>query len=156
MKAVVLLLVLFLTPVYAAYAEENPRKGQAANIVEAIFRYQIGKHESEFYFLELIDKAGESVDPPSGFMRRFSDVKASMQKRTDVKFVRPLNVATDAASGKPGLVLTVSKLKWISDTEVEANGFVFAHGLNAEGYSYTLEKRTGKWIVTGDFLTGMS
>jgi len=56
----------------------------------------------------------------------------------------------DKKTGKQGLMLSASSIKWIADNEVEVKGGHYWAGRAAEGCTFTLKKRNGVWRVVKD------
>ncbi len=92
--------------------DNNARQAQADDIREAVFRRQIFDRKSAVYFLAFTDEDKKTaVDPPAEFLKRFADLKASIQKLSAVMF-NANETISDVASGKVGVVLTIESLTW--------------------------------------------
>ena len=48
-----------------------------------------------------------------------------------------------------GLVLGVAEIKRKTETDAEVEGYIFVTPGEAQGYSYSLTRENGKWIVKG-------
>lgn len=111
---------------------------EALDIAEATFRYQFQKNASgaqqkaEAYFLSLFAK-----DPSPEFLKRFAQHKPPVQKGSEFKVGN-------------GLAFRVITIKRVSETKVEVSGGYYEGNLSSSGNSYFVEKKDGKWVVTGE------
>jgi hypothetical protein len=151
---------LFLLFVFASagVAADKARQSQEDDIREAVFRWQFDHNVSgqqkkaKVYFLAVGEKYG---DPSDEFIKRFADNKPPVRKRSECSADAGKGVL-DKKTGEQGLIFHVTSIKWISDTEVEAEGGYYEAGLSASGNIYTLKKEKGKWQVTKDKLVEIS
>jgi sugar (pentulose or hexulose) kinase len=79
-------------------------------------------------------------------MRQFAGRKPPVRKVSACED-RQTNVV-EKTTGQRGIIFTVSHLRWISSSEVEALGHVYEAGLAAQWATYTLTNSSGKWKVT--------
>ena len=146
-------------------AADTTHQREADNVREAIFRYQIATNEVskvKLYFLSIglgekgADIFDASHDPSAAFMKRFDDLNASICKASAGTFNSPDGWVVEKRSGKRGILFQIRSLKWISETEVEAEGGFAAGMLYARGYTYTVMKVEGKWTVKTSTLKWLS
>jgi len=159
MKIITSLFVLFVFASVGLSADDA-RKRQEDDVREAVFRWQF-EHNASYqqrdagvYFLEVGEKEG---DPSDEFIKRFAGNKPPVRKRSEcsVNMRRSVGVS-DKKTGEKGLILSIRKIEWKSDTEVDVQGGYYEHGLSSSGNTYTLKKEKGKWKVTNDKLRGIS
>jgi hypothetical protein len=107
------------------------------DIAEATFRYQFQKNASgaqqkaAAYYLSLFEK-----DPSPEFLKRFAQHKPPVRKGSEFKVGN-------------GLAFRVITIKRVSETKVEVSGGYYEGDLSSSGNSYFVEKKDGKWVVTG-------
>jgi hypothetical protein len=108
------------------------------NIYEAVFLYQFGHNNSisqqkaKAYYLTI---GTNNENPSDNFIKRFKSHKPKVLKISE--FDRNKNV----------LIFKITKLQWISATEVEVTGGWKENPLSAAGGTYRVKKRNGKWVV---------
>ena len=54
---------------------------------------------------------------------------------------------TDRRTGQPGLILRVSRLTWLGESEARVEASTFAHGLAARGHLYHVAREGDRWVV---------
>jgi len=151
-------LALLLVFASAGMAATQARQSQEDDIREAVFRWQFNHNVSglqtnaKVYFLAVGEKGG---DPSDEFMKRFVGNKPPVRKRSQCTANAGRRVL-DKQTGEQGLIFNVTSLRWISDTEVEAEGGYYEAGLSSSGNIYTLKKDNGKWKMTRDKLVEIS
>ena len=132
-----------LSPKFSRAVEE-------ANIVEAVFRYQIAEESRSesngIVFLSL----GSDASPTDEFMRRFADTQvvrkfSQANKRGDG--------VTDKKTGERGIILEVHRLEWISDADVKVVVGTYAWSWGQTGSDCRVAHETDKWVVQGCELT---
>jgi hypothetical protein len=132
------------------FAAENLRQSQEDDIREAVFRYQFEHNASgqqktaKVFFIGVEGNAG---DPSDMLLKRFADNKPPVRKASASHFVKGKGIV-DKQTGELGLAFSVTSIKWISDTEVQANGGYYEAEESSSGNTYTLQKENGKWKVT--------
>lgn len=120
---------------------------QIDDIREAMFRHHIEKHGERIYFLAFFDiETGMREDPSDTFMKRFAGqiprvAKESESQASDYKGLR------DKKTGEQGVSLTISAIRWVSDTEVQVHSGYYSGGTGAERGTYFLKKKDGRWVV---------
>jgi hypothetical protein len=134
--------------------------GQDANLAqeedlrEAIVRYQIANWDlnAKVYFISIKDK-----DPAKQFLERFADVKYPVKGKSASKQDKsPMNWVVEKKTKKIGVVFDQGLLRWSSDTQVSAEGGYYCGSLCSAGGTYHVERREGRWLVTGFEVTFMS
>ena len=145
--AIALALLMSLSFACPSTAADDARRAQEDDIREAVFRRQISDRKSAVYFLAFTDEEkNTAIDPPAEFLKRFADIKASIQKRSAAKF-NVNETITDAASGKVGVALIIDALTWTSDDEVDVRAEFDGGGDDGIGGFYILKKGEGGWKV---------
>lgn len=107
-------------------------------------------------FLAVGDK-GE--DPSDEFLKRFADVKASFRKESSVlgpTQENPVRNVVDKVTGEQECAMGAGKIKWVSDTEVEVDGYFVRGSLNGQGYKFFLKRDKSGWKVTEERPTWVS
>ena len=126
------------------------RAVEEANIVEAVFRYQIAEESrSESYAVVFLSPARDA-GPSDEFMRRFADMPhvrkfSQANKRGDG--------VTDKQTGERGIILDVHRLEWISNGEVKVGVGTYAWGWGQSGSVCRVVHENGKWVVHSCELT---
>jgi hypothetical protein len=146
-----------LSAASVGYGADTAKLKAEEDIQEATFRYQFLhnasglKQNAQFYFLSLGEK---NADPSDEFMKRFAGHKPVAKKRS--QSTGGAGGIKDKETGGSGLIFTVSKIKWVSETEVEVEGGYYEAGLSASGNTYYLKKEKEKWAVTKDVMHWIS
>jgi len=143
----------------ALAADEVAKQKAEDDIQEAVFRYMFMHHKAsaerlgvKAYYLSL----GENeADPSDEFMKRFADNKPPVKKQSEAQADAATGVK-DRSTGERGYVLRIEKIKWVNDTEVEAEGGYYSSGVSASGNTYYLKKQDGRWIVAKDVMHWIS
>lgn len=116
------------------------------NVLEAVFRYQLKRFQSDQvnYYLSL--SAGDKeVDPDDAFLLRFTDLPRPVRKASECHFSESKRRLVDKVTGESGVHLNTGAVKWISPTKVEVECGWYV-GFRAAGSStYCLERIRGKW-----------
>lgn len=94
------------------------------------------------------------IDPSDEFLKRFAGRTPPVRKSSAC--VDHGKDVVDKNTGQRGIIFTMSHLKWISGTEVEAFGKTYEAGLAAEWAAYALTNASGQWKVTGRKAGGIS
>ena len=97
----------------------------------------------------------ENLRASDEFIKRFAGNKPPVRKRSYCTANAGKGVL-DKQTGEQGLIFNVTSLRWISDTEVEAEGGYYEAGLSSSGNICALKKEKGKWKVTTDKLVEIS
>ena len=140
------ILLLICSPVYGQGRDVCPTKVEDRELVEAVFRYQLERSVKEkrwnvFYLAFGWTKVDEEcVD---AWVDAFSDHAPPVKKFIENKFDAERN------RQEKGLVLGVGGIKRTTETEAEVEGYIFVVPGEAQGYSYSLTRENGKWIVKG-------
>ncbi len=117
------------------------------NVLEAVFRYQFKRFQSDQvnYYLSL--SAGDKeVDPDDAFLLRFTDLPRPVRKSSECHFSESNRRLVDKVTGESGVHLNTGAVKWISPTKVEVECSWYIGALAAGGSTYHLERVRGKWI----------
>ena len=148
-RPVVVVLLLFVcSPVYSQRRDVCPTKVEDRELVEAVFRYQLEQSVKEkkwnvFYLAFGWYASDEDEACVDRWVDAFPDhsppVKKFVKNQFDAERIRQ----------EKGLVLGVAEIKQKSETEAEVEGYIFVTPGEAQGYSYSLARENGKWIVKG-------
>ena len=131
-----------------------PLAGAAeAAVTEAVFRHLLRPRSDELvYFLSV--GAREDQDPDDAFMRRFAGhqppvkaASAAMLAAAANPWQRMPGQVIDRETGQPGLIVRVTGISWLSDTEARVEASTFAHGLAARGSLYHVVREGERWVV---------
>jgi len=145
---VIALLLLVCSPVYSQRRDVCPTKVEDMELVEAVFRYQLElsvkeKRWNVFYLAFGWNPSEEGEACIERWVDAFPDhsplVKKFAKNQFDVERIRD----------EKGLVLGVAEIKQKTETEAEVEGYIFVTPGEAQGYSYSLTRENGKWIVKG-------
>ncbi len=151
MKPIIqLLLVLTLTSV--TVASDPALRYEENDIREVVFRYQLEHWKSTVVCLAV---GKNPTDPSDEFMKRFDDHQPRLRKASECS-TDGLKGVTEKSTGKHGVVLRVTAIKWISDKKVEVTGGYYQDGLSASGNTYTVIKQKGLWKVAKDKMNWIS
>lgn len=128
---------------------QDDQLAQIDDIREAMFRHHMEKRGKRIYFLALVDiEKGKREDPSDAFMKRFAGqiprvAKESESQASDYEGLR------DKKSGEPGVSLTISTIRWVSDTEVHVRSGYYSGGTGAARATFFLKKKDERWLVEG-------
>ena len=155
--SIVPLLVSFASP--ASFASEAVRAAEEDSIREAVFRHQFqynasGQRQHANAYCLSIRSADKNTDPSDEFMKRFYGQTPPVRKGSECHWTQAHVV--ENRTGKPALIFSISKITWVSDTEVIVDGGYAEAGLSSSGNTYTVKKRDGKWTVTEDRMDWIS
>ncbi len=103
-----------------------------------------GQQNVEYYFLKI-----DGGDPSEDFIARFADRKPA---------VLPASLAEASAdkgvlhkeTKERGLIFSIDKIEWVSDTEVKVSWGYYEAGLSASGNTATLKLEGKGWTVIND------
>lgn len=142
--------------VFPSGSEPPPRSQFVDDIREAVFRYQFvhnnrGLRGVDVFFLAL----GQNTDPSQEFLKRFAGHTPPVKPVSACR-IDPLRGVFDKDTGKGGLVFRVEGIAWVNDKKVEVEGGYYRNGLAASGNVYTVESKSGKWVVVGDKMLWIS
>ncbi len=138
-----------------------PRSAQEDDIREAVFRYQFEHNASgaqqtaKFYCLSLGEYSTD-IDPDDGLMQRFQGHKPAVKKVSQCAYGFEVGVKETETGQSGGLVFRVTSIRWISDTEVEAEGGYYEGNMSSSGNVYQVVRKEGRWIVTEDQMRWIS
>jgi len=121
------------------------RAAQEDDIRDAIFRYEMKDHG----FPDVVFLSINNQEPSDAFMRRFSDVKLSVKKWSAIAPAKEpaQRWISDRETGKPGVALSVGKIKWTSDHGVIVAGGYYCGSLCAGGGDFYVALKGGRWVV---------
>jgi hypothetical protein len=148
MKTLIWLLLFMLIPA-PLFSAQIDRPIVENDIREAVFRYQIQHWDSDGDYGDIFFLSLSGMDPNNKFMGRFIDYGKRAKKKTQAASEIMTGVK-DKQTGKPGIILEVAEITWISGTEVKVQGGYYQHGKSASWNTYYLKRRHGKWAVTKD------
>lgn len=159
----VVALALVLTFVGACSSSGEPkvalpldRASEELDILETVFRYQFDHNGASythpaFFCLSLAEAKGPPKDPPAALLSRFKGqiplVEPSSAVDTDMWY----GVHIKGKKGR-GVLLRLTKIRWIDDDTVEVDGGYHSANRMASGNTYRAERRQGTWVVVSDTL----
>ncbi|MDP6452019.1 MAG: hypothetical protein QF898_01815 [SAR202 cluster bacterium] len=132
------------------------------DIREAVFRYQFEHFWSfipppEFYFLSIEGRSRYSdKDPDDAFMSRFNGHQPKVVKVSQVAAEVVMAGVTHKVTGGRGLIFRVTKITWITGSEVMVEGEIYGSGVSRAGHEYRVVLDNGIWTVIEDIGVGMS
>lgn len=152
-------LVLVLTIAYPCLATDADRLSQEDDIREAVFRFQFdhnasGQQKTAHAYCLAILTGEKDSDPSSEFMKRFAHHKPPIRKASACHWTSIQVV--ENRFGRAALIFRVSKIIWISDTEVTVEGGYEEGNMSSSGNTYTVKKQNEKWGVTNDQMNVIS
>ena len=133
---------------------------QEESICEAVYRYQFENNVSgqrknaKIYFLSL-GPLEKPRDPSNELISRFRDHKPPVKKVSQCTF-SPTEGVRDKNTGEQGLIFGITKVKWISATNVEVEGGYYEAGLSSSGNIYLVVLKNNKWVVVADRMLWIS
>lgn len=145
------LYLFFLFAVSSAIFATEESRAEEDDIRETVFRYEFEhnasaqQQDAAAYCLSFGDV--KDIDPPGNFIKRFAHHKPPVRKASACKSG---DFVVDKRTGKAALVFRVTKIEWISSTEVEVDGGYYEGNMSASGNGYRAKKELGKWKVTKD------
>jgi hypothetical protein len=142
------LLLAYSTTLFASDADQISEED---DIREAVFLYQfdhnasgLQKHAHAYcIFVTINDRR---VDPSNGFLKRFAHHKPPVRKGSACHWTS--GVAVYDRGGRPALIFTISKINWVSGTEVTVEGGYEEGNVSSSAESYAVNRQSGKWVVT--------
>jgi hypothetical protein len=134
--------------------------GSNLDAAEALYRHQIGNNASggKLNVALLCLGAGlhpdDLTDPPAALLARFERHRPAVKgisacRWNDIQWA-------DRATGARAIVHYVTDLFCASPTRCNARGGYLEGNLSASGNRYELERRNGRWQVTGDMMEWIS
>jgi hypothetical protein len=144
----VALLLFVCSPVYSQRRDVCPTKVEDRELVEAVFRYQLEQSVKEkkwnvFYLAFGWYASDEDEACVDRWVDAFPDHSPPVKKFAKNQF------DDERIREEKGLVLGVAEIKRKTETEAEVEGYIFILPGEAQGYSYSLTRENGKWIVKG-------
>ncbi len=149
----------FALPVLAA--ADNGHLSQEDEVREVVFRHLLDNNEystrgesSVATVLRPATASTKTVDPLDLFKElQIIGIVLALMKNSDTKSVsipsvcRPkvLYEVRDRRTGKPGLLLFVTDIAWISETEVKVTAEYHMANLASAGFTYILKLQNGAW-----------
>lgn len=89
-------------------------------------------------------------DPSKDLLDRLGDLKVPLHKVSECYIsAREGDIVKDKKTGKQGDKFSVSKLTWVSDTEVTAVAGSYSGNMGSDSCRYTLRKENGIWAIVG-------
>jgi hypothetical protein len=139
--------------------DADPLAGEAeAAVTEAVFRYLLRPRRDETsYFLSV--GAPDDHDPDDAFMERFAGHQPPVRLVSEATLAGATQLGPNASpalfpgrvidrrTGQPGLILRVSRLTWLGESEARVEASTFAHGLAAIGYLYHAAREGDRWAI---------
>ena len=139
------------------FMKQSARSDQESDIQEAVFRCQFRHNSSglqqnaSVYCLSL----AENKNPDDEFMKRFQGHKPPVKKVSQCTICSGEGVK-DAETGKQGLILQVTSIKWISNNEVEVEGGYYEAEESSSGNTYRVQREGDQWAVREDKMNWIS
>lgn len=118
------------------------RIAEEAKIEEAIFRYFLQPKVEGPVFLSVDGK-----DPGNDLMALFASSGKAVNKASAAYFDRTLRGPLDRSTGKSGVLLSATSIKWLFGDRVEIAASLTCGPLCGEGGTYLLMKKRGRWTV---------
>jgi hypothetical protein len=148
------LITIILTTLFSACQESNrylQNISEEENVKEVVFRIQIkNRNDNRIFYLAYTSIDSESKeliynDPSSEFIHRFDDLPQKVKAFS--KCVLSDFGVKDKITGERGIILRISSIRWLSETEafVEAGSYMGPTG--ASGVKYRVQFQGKKWIV---------
>ena len=131
-------------------ANDTARITAEDDVREAVFRHLFQHNASglqknaKAYFLNV----EKGADPADVFLNRFTGHAPPVKKASQSRRGARSSQVEDKETGAPGLVFSITRITWLSDTEAEVHGGYYEANLSASFGSYRVKKINGKWIVT--------
>jgi hypothetical protein len=124
-------------------------------IREVVFRHDLARWASAGAKLEYVflDVGKGRADPSAELLARFDG---------HVPPVEPVSSCSSGdgvrhkRDGGRGIILEVRSIRHLDEDTAEVEGGYYENGLSAEGSTYQLKRRDGKWVVTGRKLNWVS
>jgi len=139
--------------------EAHPLAGDAeAAVTEAVFRYLLRPRRDDLvYFLSV--GGPKDHDPDDAFMERFAGHQPLVKPVSETRLAGTAQPGStlaaapfpgqviDRRTGQPGLILRVSRLTWLSESEARVEASTFAHSLAARGHLYHVAREGDRWAI---------
>src|SRR5271170_1845824 len=154
--APLLFLLMFARP---GCASDSDHLSQEDDIREAVFRHQFdhnasGQQKSAHAYCLAIFWNDKASDPSKQFMKRFAHHQPPVRGGSACHWA-PVGVVENR-TGRSALIFSVSKINWLSDTEVTVGGGYEEGNVSSSGNTYTGKKQNGKWTVANDQMNVIS
>ena len=117
---------------------------QEDDIREAVLHERIGGGDGTPYFLWVTD--GRGMDPNSAVLRRLGGGPLHVEPGTRAVTTGTAQVH-DRVTGRPGTVVLLSAVRWVSDREVEVDATSCRQPSQQDNSTYRLTRRKKKWAV---------
>jgi hypothetical protein len=119
--------------------------------MDAVYRYQIEQCTKEVaaervLFIGIYDGKAEK-DPSDELIDVLKDIQPKVNKYSGMDRLGKNNQFTDKQSGRPAMLLSIEKIKWMAETEAEVQGSCGFAEWAAHGYSYKVLLDGGRWKV---------
>jgi hypothetical protein len=108
----------------------------------------------EICFIAFVGDVYQHINPPAGFLQRFSDLGLEMKPASEaLPPPRRGGPIRDQATGRPGRLYyaTVTKL---GASQVEVAGVRYSGPLAAGGYHAVVRKQGGRWVLDAKSKSG--
>jgi hypothetical protein len=97
----------------------------------------------------------QGADPPASFLARFASLKTPVRAGSACSEDARSGVV-EVATKAPGLAFRIDSVQWTDKDHATVQGGYYEAGLSASGNVYTLERKSGAWVVTGDQMVWIS
>ena len=134
------------------------RSSAELDILEAVFRYQLGHNEPgdpkpERFLLSLFEGKDALKDPPDELLVRFRGNVPSVEPVSDAGSSIGLDVHGNYDTGG-AVVLHLDEIRHTAQNTAEVLGSYFSARW-ASVHAYVVERRSGRWVVVRDRRVGV-
>ena len=146
-KAPCTCLLLALTMQPTAKPRQPTRETEAADVYEAVIRYQIKswKLAAKSYCVKMNGR-----DPKKDFLDRFHPLPvkgaSGCRRQTTAKVMMQVR---DKKTGNVAVIFDVEAIRWLSENEAEVEGGYLCGSRCMAGGNYHLLRDGTHWVVTG-------
>jgi len=123
----------------------TPEVERDTAIREMLFRYVIASNQNEKIKVWFIDY-GDNLDPPSGFLQRFADLKIKVKGISEA--THDLNGVYDSVTQIRGAIAYAEIIRWLDETKAEVKFSYYVGSLWAGGETVIISYKDGKWVVS--------
>ncbi len=124
----------------------NDRARDEANVAEVVYRYQLEncyRHwKPKVFFLVWLRH-----DPSDELMRRFKDNNPPVKKYSQMETSKESGEFKDKETGERGALMSIDRIRWLSESEVEVEGACGSGATMGEGAKYLMARERGHWVI---------
>jgi len=110
------------------------------NICEAVIRYQLNRQinrDTDTVYVEI-----QGLNPTAAFLDRFQEQRVKAGWRF--------------SAGDAGVLLFIREIDHHGESTAEVSGGLYRGPRSAAGYTYSLERSEGRWVVSGHKMSWIS